>query len=86
VNECKSEYLNLNVPNSGREIQGILSCLIGKRGDFGVAVDCRNGRAGQELIGRADRTTLGGTSQNGRPKDDAGKQIQIGSHGLYISG
>jgi hypothetical protein len=58
MNRREAEYLHLDIPNARSQIQRITAGFIGEGRDFGVALDCRDCRARQELVGCADRTAL----------------------------
>ena len=59
----EAEYLHLDIPNAGRQIERVTAGFVGERRDFRVALGGGDRGAGQKLVGGADGPTLLGSRQ-----------------------
>jgi hypothetical protein len=57
------EHLHLDIPNAWRQIERVTTRFVGERSDPGIALRGSHRRAGEKLIGCANRTALPGSRQ-----------------------
>ena len=63
------EHLDPDVPFARRQIEGIAAVFVGESGNFPVALRGGHGRAGNELIGRADGAAVLSGAKRHRTED-----------------
>jgi hypothetical protein len=81
----EAEHADLDVPDTGREIQGVAAILVRIGHDLGAALRGGNGGAGDKLVGGSDRAAVFYREKQSRGQQGNGNYKKTHEEALFLS-